>query len=148
MVQSVFPTAEQVRQANLVRTAYGTALCKLFKSDIDLTLFLTAADLAAVEADFVGYTPVTFTTVGPTFIDPAGGVSFDLESAFFQATNAVTPNDIYGGWVETAGGDLMVAWKLQGSYPMNVALAAMSLDQLVNMFGPRIFVLVLNGNPQ
>lgn len=148
MVQSIFPLSDQITEMAAVRTPYITAKHRLFKAAIVFTESLTVADLAAIEADFDGYVEVTYTTCGAVYVDPAGGVSFDLTVALFLDTGNVTPNDIYGGWVEDSGGDLLFAWQLQVPYSMAANLDAMNVNTVINRFGPRNVVIVVNGVPQ
>jgi hypothetical protein len=147
MAQTIFPLANQIAMAGLIRTPYITGKARLFKAVIPFTPNIAAADLTAIEADFDGYAAVTFTTCGAVYVDPAGGASFDLARAAFVDTGTTTPNDIYGGWVEDSGGLLLFAWQVTTPYPMTATLDAMNLDMVVNLFGPRGVVIVNNGIP-
>lgn len=147
VADSVFPLADQITELGAVRTPYLTGKAKLFNAAIAFTSYLAAADLAAIEANFVGYAAVTFTSAGPVYVDPAGGVSFDLAAAVFVATDGTMPNDIYGGWVEDSTGLLLFAWQMVTPYSMGAALDTMNVNLIINRFGPRDVVVVINGNP-
>jgi len=148
MVQSIFPLTDQVTEMGLIRTPYITGKHKLFKAAIAFTPGLVAADLTAIEADFTGYAAITYTTCGPVYVDPAGGVTFDTTVAVFLDSGPAVANDIHGGWIENAAGDLLVAWQLASPISMGAALDAMNVELIVNRFGPRNVVVVVNGVPQ
>jgi hypothetical protein len=59
----------------------------------------TEADFEANEASFTGYAAVTLTwsAIG---IDAANNAAAVSNRAFFQATDAVTPNRIAGAWID------------------------------------------------
>lgn len=148
MANGLFPQHEQLAVVNAIRARYTTSLVKMTKALVPFTPFLTAADLALQECDFVGYAPVTFTATGLAYADSAGGISFDFQNAFFMATSSLTPNDVYNIWIENGAGDLQLYLQLASPIPMQVAFAALSLDMILNTYGPRGLVAVINGVPQ
>jgi len=150
MVAFIFPTAEQITVAGAIKTPYATGVLKLFKSQIDLTLALAAADLAAIEADFSGYAAITLTTLPPVFVDGnRGGVSFQIPTQQWNVSDPATiQNDIYGGWIETAGGVLLMAWELLDAWPMTSPHSALALDVLINTYGTNQVYVNINDLPQ
>jgi hypothetical protein len=148
MVQSIFPLSDQITEMGAVRNPYITGKHKLFQSPIVFTPALSQADLTAIEATFTGYAAVTYSTCGPVYIDPAGGVSFDTTVAVFIDTGPAIPNNIYGGWIEDAAANLLVAWQISVPYVMSQALDTMNVNLLINRFGPRNVVVQINGVDQ
>lgn len=148
MVQSIFPLSDQITEMGAVRTPYVTGKHKLFQAPIVFTPALLQTDLAAIEADFTGYAPVVYTTCGPVYVDPAGGVTFDTSIAVFLDTASTVQNNIYGGWIEDSTGNLLVAWQINVPYVMGAPLDAMNVTLIVNRFGPRNVVVTINGIPQ
>lgn len=150
MAAFIFPTLEQIRVITANQLPYKTGLAKLFKSAITLTEALAAADLAAIEADFTGYAAITETTLPDVYVDEnRGGVSFAIPTLQYNTGNApVTGNDIYGGWFETAGGVLLMAWALDEPYAMQAINQSMPIDLIINMYGTNQVYVSVNGIPQ
>lgn len=150
MAAFIFPTLEQIRVVTANQLPYKTGLSKLFKAAVVFTPNLAAADLAAVEADFSGYAPITETTLPNPYPDQInGGVSFEIPTIQYQCASPLTvPNDIYGGWFETAGGVLLMAWQLITPYPMNAPLLALPLNLILNQYGSNDVKVLIAGLPQ
>jgi hypothetical protein len=78
---------------------FAGAHLHLYQSSFNPNTASKAADFAAAEATFTGYAaaPLTYSAIG---IDQAGNPTVLSGRAFFQATDAVTPNTIGGCWVQ------------------------------------------------
>jgi len=121
-VQSDLTAAAELAGLTAKRTALALANLKLFKSDFTPTRDSVVGDFAAAEADFTGYAAVALSW-------SAVGIGADLRPtiistrAFFQATDAVTPNEIGGAWLETAAGALYEYWVFITPISLSDALA-------------------------
>lgn len=105
--------------ANAVKTALlATSTMHLFKSAFTPGPTTTLADLAAIEADFEGYAESTIATWLAAFIDPAGGATIIAPTRQFACTGDATPNDIYGGWIETAVPGLVCVFTFSEPLPI------------------------------
>jgi hypothetical protein len=146
----IFDEVERLRVITATQLPYKTGLAKLFKSAIVFSPALAQADLAAIEADFTGYAAITETTLPLPYLDLIkGGVSFQVPTLPYQvASPATVGNQIYGGWFETAGGVLLMAWQLANPWSMQQPFAAMNVDLIVNMYGSNQVYVAVNGDPQ
>lgn len=104
------------------RTALALSPLKLFKSSFTPTPTSVVADFDAAEADFTGYASValSWSAVG---LDANNEYQMISTRAFFQATDAVTPNEIGGAWLELASGALYEYWVFDAPVDMSAALA-------------------------
>lgn len=150
MAGFLIPLIDQLRIVTAMQLPYKTGLLKLFKEAIVFDKSLDAAALAAIEADFTGYSAITLTTLPVPYADPNhGGISFQIPTQ--QWNTSATPtvlNNIYGGWIEDAGGLLLMAWQISNPVPMEVPHRALVLDQIVNQFGSNQVYISINGTPQ
>jgi hypothetical protein len=151
MLTFLYPTLNQLAMVTAIKTPYATGLLKLVKSAITFTPALTVADLTAIEADFSGYAPITLTTLPPAYLDIVnGGVSFTIPTVQWTRTLG-TPdvgNDIWGGWIENAGGDLLMAWGITPTWGMQDVHDALPLEVTFNFFGTNNLYLSIAGMPQ
>lgn len=79
--------------------------CKLMSTAVTPVADSLIADF--VEADFDGYTPggVAVADTGAIYLDGLGNVVWEAAQLTWQPTGTVTPNVIYGWWLEgTVGG--------------------------------------------
>lgn len=93
------------------------------------------ADFTAAEADYTGYASVVL-TYSAIALDEDGGYVAVTNRAFFQATDAVSPNTIGGAWVETAGAGLIEYFPFAVPVPMTEALASMAALGFIRNPGP------------
>lgn len=149
MATFIYPNSALLDNVTAIQLDYKTGLVKLLKSAIVLTPDLDAAACAAAEADFSGYLAHTYTTLPAPFLDQNhDGVSFTCTTADFATADPTTVgNDIYGGWVEDAGGDLLVAFLFSTSYPMNAPHDQIPLELTLNYFGDGSFIATIGGVP-
>lgn len=149
MALFVYPEAAQIIAVTAVQLPYETGLLKLIKSDVALTPALTAADLAAIECDFTGYVPITFTALPSPYEDiNYGGVSFQVPTQQFVTSNPTTVgNDVYGGWIETAAAALLMAFTFAAPFPMQNPNNALPLALVLNFFGSGQVYATINGIP-
>ena len=150
MAQFIFTQARQIVIATAAQLPYKTGVSKLFKSAFVPNAFTVSADLTAIEADFSGYAAVTETALPDPYPDAInGGVSFEIPTIQYQVADPATVgNSIYGGWFESSGGLLLMAWWLLTPWPMDVALHALPLNLIINMFGSDDVKVNIAGVPQ
>jgi hypothetical protein len=151
MLTFLYPAVNQLAMVTSIKTAYATGLLKLVKSAIAFTPNLDVATLTAIEADFSGYAAKTLTTLPPAYYDVVnGGVSFTIPTQQWTRTLGTpdVPNDIFGGWIENAGGDLLMAWGITTSWGMQAVGDALPLEITLNFFGTNELYLSIGGVPQ
>jgi hypothetical protein len=91
---------------------------RLFKSAFTVQVNTMLADLTAIEADYDGYAAIPLTmTLG--YVDPNANAIAQSQLLTFQPTGSVTPNQIFGWWVDDGtnvlmGGSLATAVTLDG----------------------------------
>lgn len=103
--------AAKNKLATLLTALVGAKL-KLYQSSFAPVQNSPLSAFAAAEADFAGYAAATLTW-SAMGVQGDGTPSAVSSRAFFQATDAVTPNQIGGAWLELAGGEI---W---GYFPFN-----------------------------
>lgn len=126
MSQVLYPNVGALHNLELMRT--DLALCKvnLFQNDVAISPSTVKADLTV--ATFSGYTAATVTALLPAYLDPAGGASAQIATQQFNHTGGGVANVIYGAWVETAAGDLILVIKFDQGIPMNAVGDSIPLD--------------------
>lgn len=150
MAGFVFPTTSQLTAVGLLKTPYATGTMKLFKSALTLTEALVLADLTAIEADFTGYAPIDLTTLPAPYVDPVnGGVSFTIPTQQWDVGATPTVgNDIFGGWIETSGGALLMAWSIAAPFSMQSAGDSLPLELTFNYYGSNQVYATIAGVPK
>lgn len=150
MAGFIFPTANQLAAVTLMKTPYATGKLKLFKSAIPFVPTLAAADLDAIEADFTNYAAIVLSTLPAAYVDPvAGGVSFTIPTQQWDVDPTPTVgNDIFGGWIETSAGLLLMAWQLDSPYAMQLAGQSLALELTLNFFGSNQVYVDIGGVPR
>jgi hypothetical protein len=146
---AIIPVAEQIVVVTGLQTPYATGVIRLVKTAVLLTPNLVKADLTAVECDYSGYAAKTLTAVDLPYPDPAGGVSFAVPTQQFQVTVATpqVPNDVYGGWIEDADGNLLIAWMFTTPIQMAFPPQAIPLTLILTFFGQTLLTAVVGGVP-
>lgn len=119
-----------VTQLTAQATLLTGAMLKLYQSSFMPGQSNVIADFTAAEADFNGYAAVALTW-SPVAIGVDGNFVIESNRAFFQATDALAPNQIGGCWVETAGGDLIGFFQFDP--PVNMTLALQYLATIVKV---------------
>lgn len=79
----------------------------LYQNNINPSKITTLADF--VEATFTGYLAVSWGTWGTPYVGIDGLAHTTAPSIQFQATDAVTPNTIYGAYLTNTAGTVLVA---------------------------------------
>jgi len=134
--QFLYPQVGANKLADIVKTALANAEVHLIKDNISLTAATVLADLTAIEADYDGYAAKTVTAWIGTYEDPAGGASIRSGELDFTYVPAVPPvvdtNNIYGFWVETAAGVLIVAATFGTPVPVGVGHTLFPLTVVLN----------------
>lgn len=150
MAGFIFPTSDQLAAVTLMKAPYATGLLKLFKEAIPFVPTLSAADLALIEADFTGYAAKTLTTLPEVYVDPVnGGVSFTIPTQQWNVGSTPTiGNDIFGGWIEDATGNLLMAWQIDSPYGMQNAGNSLPLELTLNFFGSNQVYVDIAGVPR
>lgn len=150
MAGFVIPLSEQLTIVNAIKTPFATGVLKLFQSAIAFTPQLVTADLTAIECDFTGYLPITLTVLPPAFIDPInGGVSFQIPTQQWDTdTPFLLANSVFGGWIESAGGALLMAWQINSPWMMDAVNKSLPLDLVLNFFGTDQVYVDIAGVPQ
>lgn len=106
----------------------------LFQNDITPTKDTVVGDLDV--ATFDGYAPKTLTTWGAAYLGPDGRVYTVAPSQQWNPTGAVTPNVIYGYWIEDKAGTLVMAGRFDdGPVPMNGVATALVLQPRFSIGG-------------
>jgi hypothetical protein len=137
MAQFVYPTLAQIELVNLLKVPFATATIHLCSSQVTLTPTLQLAALTAAEATFTGYAAVTLTAIPAAYSDPVnGGISNAIPLTQFNTASPYTVgNDIWGGWIEDAASNLLVAWMTSAAWGMQGAGNSLPLNLLLNFFG-------------
>lgn len=108
----------------------------LFKDSFNPTPESVLADFVAAVCDFGGYAAVA-QTWSPAGLSTTGGARSVSNRAFFQATDAVTPNTAGGFFISSpAMPTLALAWgQFPGGIPLDSALAFVALTITVGPGG-------------
>lgn len=125
----------QVFSLGLLRTALLAAKLKLYQSTFTPTRSSLIADFNAAEADFTGYAAATivWSAVG---IDAGNNARSTGSRAFYQATDAVTPNVIGGCWLEDSTGVLVGYYPFTAPVGIPAALSFVSVSVVIGPQGP------------
>lgn len=129
-----YPNAGALFIAGKVRTALANCKLRLFKDGMGIVVgpSLTAAQLAAAEADYDGYAAITVAAMTAPLLNPLGGASISTGSQQFAiaAPYAVT-NVIGGGWLEDSTGALVMAWSYGEAKPLVGAGDGIPVEQIL-----------------
>jgi len=106
----LYPKLGAMAIANLVQAGLAASVLSLFKEDISVTTNTTKAELEAIEADYDGYLAKTIAAWLEPYLDPEGGASVDSgeQVLYWTLDTDAIENQIYGFWLETAGGVVVV----------------------------------------
>jgi hypothetical protein len=151
MAAWVYPTTNQLSIVGGIKTPMATGVLKLFKAAlVPLLPSVVIGDLTAIEADFSGYAAKTLTTLPAPFVDPVNnGISFQIPTVQWDCANPLTvPNQIFGGWMEDAGGNLLWVWEINNPWQMDATGKSLPLAALLNWFGTWQIYIDIAGVPQ
>jgi len=152
MAQKVLPNTELLSIVESIKVPFATGKLKLTKSSITLSKDTVIGDLTAIEADFSGYAAKTLTSLPATYADLArGGYSWQIPTEQWDTANPTTiPNQVFGGWIEDADGNLLFAWMQATPTQMTAPGQSLPLDCIFNWFnndGINYQSIEVNGNP-
>jgi hypothetical protein len=108
-----YTNAGALELAGLVQTALIDCELHLFKAgEVTVGPGTVLADLEAAECDFTGYATIVVPTMSDPLLFPGGGASISTGTRqFAMAAPYDTPNLVGGGWLQTAGGAVLMAWQ-------------------------------------
>lgn len=112
--------------ANAIAGALLAAEFHLVKADFTPSRDLLIADLVAIEADYNTYAAEAI-TFGPATIADTGEIEYIGAAGEFRPTDALAPNEIWGGWVENGAGVLLWIFKFDAALSMGTVLDAILL---------------------
>lgn len=148
MAAYIFPTAQQLDIVAAEQALLANATLHLFQGPIAFNEAITAADLQAIEANFSAYANIAIGSLPQAYVDPVnGGVSFTVPTKQWNRTLG-TPdvgNNIYGGWIQTAGGDLYMAWQINDGWGMQNVGDSLPLELTLNSFGTNAVYVSIAG---
>lgn len=148
MASYLFPTAEQLAIVAAQQALLANATLHLFQEVITFNESLAAADLQAIEANFSAYANIAIGSLPQAYVDPvAGGVSYTIPTKQWNRTLG-TPDigsNIYGGWIQTAGGALFMAWQIDGGWSMLDVGDSLPLELTINNFGTNAVYVSIAG---
>lgn len=130
MARVLYPNEGALYEMNLIASDLALCVVNLFQNQISIDPSTKKADL--VVADFDGYAPKTVTALLPAYLDPIGGASAQIATIQFDHTGGGTSNTIYGAWVETAAGDLVLLIQFDAGIPMTGIGDSLPLDVKFN----------------
>lgn len=135
-----YPTTESragsVALLGLERTALATGKIRLFKAPFVPNPTTTQAEFVAQECGFGGYAAVVLGAWNAVGIDQSGQAQCGSSDAFFQATDAVTPENVGGAWLETATAGLYEYCVFPVPIPMVAALQFIAMNWHLRQPGP------------
>jgi hypothetical protein len=117
------------------RTRLLAAKFKLYQSSFAPNADSVIGDFNAAEADFTGYAAavIVWDAIG---LGSDGHYQAVGSDCFFQATDAVSPNDIGGAWLETGAGALVEYYPFNTPISLSVALAYLNCGPILREPGP------------
>lgn len=126
-----YPNVGSIELMNTIRTQLAMSTLQLFQNNVIPSPGMVIGDLT--EATFTGYSAATITAFLATYLDPLGGASIQAPTQQFQTASPFTVgNTIYGWYLLTAGGVLVLA----GTFAAPIAMAgngdAIPLDVKLN----------------
>jgi hypothetical protein len=132
-MNGIVPTVGKENIGLDLQTLLAGSKVKLFSSNTVIVSATVKADLT--EATFTGYTAQTVTAAGDPVIDPInGGISITLPSHQFTTDDPTTVgNTIYGFWLETAAGDLIMAGNFDSPINMTEPFQGIPLMVTLNL---------------
>jgi hypothetical protein len=122
----LYPNVGAMNNIGLVRTNLVNCEVNLFQNDVTPTPATVLGDLTV--ATFSGYAAIVVAALLAAYLDPIGGASAQIGTVQFDHSGGAVANTIYGFWVETAGGVLILAGRFDQAVPMNVLGDSIPLD--------------------
>lgn len=126
----LYPNVGALSNIELMRTALVMCEVNLFQNDYIPTPSTVLADLTV--ATFSGYAPEVVAALLPAYLDPAGGASAQIATIQFDHSGGGVSNVVYGFWVETAGGTLILVGRFEDGIPMIALGDSVPLDVKFN----------------
>jgi len=135
MPQAQYPNSGALELAEAIQGLMADSVIHLYKAPLSLTPILTLADCEAQEADYDGYAPKTVTAFNTPYLDPAGGATTASGYDQFNYGPAASPpvtNNIYGLFVTTSEGDLLIVFAFDNPAPMAQVGDSVPVNVLLN----------------
>lgn len=126
----LYPNGAALHNIDLIRTDLVNSKLKLFKNDVAISPSTVLADLT--EADFSGYLAKTVAALLPAYIDPTGGASAQIATQQFDHTGGIVANVVFGAWLETLAGVLILVVKFDQGVVMQAVGDSLPLDLKLN----------------
>lgn len=129
---TLYPNTAALFLADTMRTALVGAELALFKGiAAPLAPSIVLGDLT--EADFDNYARITIAAWLPSYLDPAGGASFQSGTQQFDFVPGLgTTNNVLGFYVLNAGGDLILVGEFDAPIAMNALGDSIPLNVTLN----------------
>jgi hypothetical protein len=129
MPGTITPTnAGAIALATLVRTDLANSVLHLFMSNFNPGPTTTKAALEAIECTYDGYAAKTIANFDAVYLAPGSGAAIETHQQFDSVPALGTTNSVYGGWLETAAGDVWQAFTLDAPVAMGLANQSLPLD--------------------
>jgi hypothetical protein len=142
-VSLVNPNVGLEDQLTQLQTYLALATAHLIGSAHVINQDTVLTDLTAIESAFGGYAAQTITAWNGPYIDAAGNVYMLSPRLNFVASGAGPAGQVYGGWIQTAGGILESTFLLAPTPPKTMSLATDSLAFVVKYTYPNLGIVTL-----
>lgn len=122
----LYPNGGALAVVGLIRIALEDCEVNLFQNDYQPSAGTVVGDLTV--ATYSGYAEKVVAALLAAYIDPAGGASAQIATLQFDHSGGGVANMIYGFWVQTTGGALIMVGRFEEPIPMVVLGDAIPLD--------------------
>lgn len=129
----LYPNVGAIEMMGDLSTALINCNVELYQNNVSLGPATVLADLTV--ADFGGYAAITIAALLAVYLDPAGGASAQIATIQWDASGVAPSNLVYGFWVETAGGVLVLAGSFEAAVSMANVGDSIPLDIKFNFGG-------------
>lgn len=126
----LYPNVGAMHNIGLLRTDLINCEVNLFQNNLTPLPSTVIGDLTV--ATYSGYAAKVVTALLAAYIDPAGGASAQIATIQYDHSGGGVANSIYGFWVETAAGDLILVGRFEEPIPMNFLGDSIPLDVKFN----------------
>jgi hypothetical protein len=126
----LYPNVGAMNNIGLIRTNLVNCEVKLYQNDLVPTPSTVLGDLTV--ATFSGYAAIVVSALLAAYLDPAGGASAQIATVQFNHDGGGVANSIYGFWVQTTGGVLVLAGRFEDLVPMQLLGDSIPIDVKFN----------------
>lgn len=123
---TLYPNVGALAVVGTLRTALEDCTVDLYQNDYTPSPGTVIGDLTV--ADFSGYGQKTVADLLAAYIDPAGGASAQIATQQWDHSGGGVSNTVYGFYVRTAGGVLILAGRFAEPIPMAAIGDSIPLD--------------------